>query len=130
MTYLLNFQRSRSLRVIARTSVMHYREFAKKIKEIANELGVGVILEGSTRRVGNNVRITAQLIDAETEEHLWADSYDRPYIDIFEIQSDVAQKLLLQCKLNLQRKKCFNRNGTNRKYGSVGILSEGKIFLG
>jgi eukaryotic-like serine/threonine-protein kinase len=98
---LTQLAKIRDLRVIARTSVMHYQNTKKTIKEIANELGVGVILEGSTRRVGNTVRITAQLIDAETEEHLWAESYDRPYNDIFTIQSDVAQKIAsaLQIKL-------------------------------
>ena len=98
---LTQLAKIRDLKVIARTSVMQYQETKKSIKQIADELGVGVILEGSTRRVGNTVRITAQLIDAETEEHLWADSYDRPYTDIFNIQSDVAQKIAsaLQIKL-------------------------------
>ena len=98
---LTQLSKIRNLKVIARTSVMQYQETKKPIKQIASELGVGVILEGSTRRVGNTVRITAQLIDAETEEHLWADSYDRPYDDIFTVQSDVAQKIasILQIKL-------------------------------
>jgi serine/threonine protein kinase len=98
---LTQLAKIRDLKVIARTSVMHYQNTQKTIKEIANELGVGVILEGSTRRSGNMIRITAQLIDAETEEHLWADSYDRSYTDIFNIQSDVAQKIAsaLQIKL-------------------------------
>jgi non-specific serine/threonine protein kinase len=98
---LTQLAKIRDLKVIARTSVMQYQETKKPIKQIAEELGVGVILEGSTRRSGDMIRITAQLIDAETEEHLWADSYDRPYTDIFTIQSDVAQKIasVLQIKL-------------------------------
>jgi len=98
---LTQLSKIKDLRVIARTSVLQYRDTKKSIKQVANELGVRVILEGSTRRVGNTVRITAQLIDAETEEHIWADSYDRPYTDIFNIQSDVAQKIAsaLQIKL-------------------------------
>ena len=98
---LTQLSKIKELRVIARTSVMYYKNSQKKIKDIAEELGVGVVLEGSTRRVGNTVRITAQLIDAKTEEHLWAESYDRPYNDIFNIQSDVAQKIAsaLQIKL-------------------------------
>jgi non-specific serine/threonine protein kinase len=89
------------LRVIARTSVMQYQNSDKSIKEIADELGVGTVLEGSTRRSGNVIRVTAQLIDSDTEEHLWAESYDRPYNDIFAIQSEVAQEIAsaLQVKL-------------------------------
>jgi len=59
-------------------------------KEIARELGVGAVFEGSSRRRGNSIRVVAQLIAADTEEHLWADTYDRPYVDIFSIQSDIA----------------------------------------
>ena len=102
---LTQLAKIRDLKVIARTSVMHYQNTQKTIKEIANELGVGVILEGSTRRVGNTVRITAQLIDAETEEHLWADSYDRPYTDIFNIQSDVAQKIASALQIKLAKEE-------------------------
>jgi TolB-like protein len=102
---LTQLAKIRDLKVIARTSVMHYQKTQKTIKEIANELGVGVILEGSTRRVGNTVRITAQLIDAETEGHLWADSYDRPYNDIFTIQSDVAQKIASALQIKLAKEE-------------------------
>jgi hypothetical protein len=84
---------------------MQYQETKKPIKQIAKELGVGVILEGSTRRSGNMIRITAQLIDAETEEHLWADSYDRPYTDIFTIQSDVAQKIASALQIKLAKEE-------------------------
>ena len=93
------------LQVIARTSVLHYRNTQKTIKEIAGELGVGVVLEGSTRRNGNMIRITAQLIDAETEKHLWADTYDRPYNDIFAIQSDVAQKIASALQIKLAKEE-------------------------
>lgn len=102
---LTQLAKIRDLKVIARTSVMHYQNTQKTIKEIANELGVGVILEGSTRRSGNMIRITAQLIDAETEEHLWADSYDRPYTDIFTIQSDVAQKIASALQIKLAKEE-------------------------
>jgi non-specific serine/threonine protein kinase len=95
----------RDLKVIARTTMMHYQNTQQTIKEIADELGVGVILEGSTRRSGNVIRITAQLIDAETEEHLWADSYDRQYADIFAIQSDVAQKIATALQIKLAKEE-------------------------
>ncbi len=81
------------LRVIARTSVMQYKDTRKRIHDIAAELGVATILEGSVRRSGDQVRITGQLIDARTEENLWAETYDRILDDIFVIQSDVAQKI-------------------------------------
>ena len=81
------------LKVIARTSVMQYKDVRPRISEIGKELGVANILEGSVQRAGNKVRIIAQLIDVETEEHLWADTYDRELVDIFAIQSDVAKRL-------------------------------------
>ncbi|UCD38351.1 MAG: hypothetical protein JSW54_02410 [Fidelibacterota bacterium] len=81
------------LRVIARTSVMQYKDTRKRIRDIAAELGVATILEGSVRRSADQIRITGQLIDARTEEHLWAETYDRTLNDIFVIQSDVAQEI-------------------------------------
>jgi TolB-like protein len=81
------------LKVIARTSVIKYKDTDKGIKEIAKELDVSSILEGSVRRAGDKIRIVAQLIDPETEEHLWAETYDKEYADIFSIQSEVAQKI-------------------------------------
>ncbi|MEE9465047.1 MAG: tetratricopeptide repeat protein [Candidatus Neomarinimicrobiota bacterium] len=78
------------LKVIARTSVMQYKNTQKRAREIARELGVAAVLEGSVRRAGDKVRIIGQLIDAETDQHLWAETYDRDLTDIFAIQSDVA----------------------------------------
>lgn len=80
----------RSLKVISRTSVMQYKKNPKPIRQIGTELGVARVLEGSVQRYGEQVRITAQLIDAATDEHLWADSFDRPVRDIFSIQREVA----------------------------------------
>jgi len=102
---LTQLAKIRNLKVIARTSMLKYQETKKSIREIADELGVGVVLEGSTRRSGNVIRITAQLIDADTEEHLWADTYDRPYNDIFAIQSDVAQKIASALQIKLAREE-------------------------
>jgi adenylate cyclase len=81
------------LRVISRTSVMNYRGVTKPLKEIGKELEVGSVLEGSFRKAGNRVRITAQLIDVMTDEHLWAQSYDREMDDVFLIQTDVARQV-------------------------------------
>ena len=84
-----------ALKVISRTSVMVYRDTTKNISEIAEELGVETVLEGGVQQVGGNVRINAQLIDARTDEHLWAKTYDRQFSmqSIFEIQSDISQEI-------------------------------------
>ena len=81
------------LKVISRTSIMQYKNTKKSIREISEELGVASILEGSVRRQGNSVRITGQLIDTSTDEHLWADNFDRNLEDIFAIQSEVAKSI-------------------------------------
>jgi len=82
------------LRVISRTSVMRYREEnSRNLRDIGTELGVNTVLEGSVRRVGNHLRITAQLINARSDEHLWAETYDRELTDMFELQSELAQKI-------------------------------------
>ncbi len=80
----------RALKVISRTSVMPFKKREQSLREIAAKLGVATLVEGSLRRAGNRVRIVAQLIDAETDQHLWAETYDRQLTDIFAIQSDVA----------------------------------------
>ena len=91
----------RQLTVIARTSVMGYKSTTKKVKEIGKELDVGTILEGSVRKAGNRVRITAQLIDTGTEGHLWAQNYDRQLEDVFGIQSEIAEKVAGELKVRL-----------------------------
>ena len=85
--------RNIGLRVIARTSVMRYRDAPKSVKDIGRELQVGVVLEGSVRKAGNRIRITAQLIDSASEEHLWSERFDRDFTDIFEIQSEIAKNV-------------------------------------
>jgi len=76
--------------VISRTSVMQYKKTPKPIKEVSKELEAGMILEGSVRKAGSRLRVTAQMIDAVTDRHLWTESYDRDYQDVFAIQSDIA----------------------------------------
>src|SRR5438445_430257 len=82
----------KGLRVIARTSVNHYKETSKTVAQIGNELGVAFVLEGSVRKAGNKVRVGAQLIDVESQEHVGSNQYDRNLNDIFSIQSDIAKK--------------------------------------
>ena len=98
----------KSLKVISRTSVMQYKKNPKTIKEIGNELGVAVILEGSVQRNAGQVRITAQLINAFTDEHLWAESYDRPVDDIFSIQREVAIAITTVLNTKLSKKETEN----------------------
>ena len=81
------------LLVISRTSVLQYKGTTKTIREIGEELGVAAILEGSVRREGDNLRITGQLIDTDSDQHLWADTYDRKMENIFQIQTDVATRI-------------------------------------
>ncbi len=92
---LTNLSRISELKVISRTSVMSYRDTTKNLRQIGEELGVANILEGGVQRVGNTVRINVQLIDAATDEHLWAKTYDRELSteNIFAIQTEIAQSI-------------------------------------
>ncbi len=98
---LTQLSRISGLRVLSRTTMMQYKGSKKKLSEIGAELKAGVVLEGSVRRSGSRVRITAQLIDAQKDAHLWADSYDREMSDILGIQSDVAAKIAAALKVAL-----------------------------
>ena len=90
-----------ALKVISRSSVMPFKGRTQGLKEIAAILGADTVLEGSVRRAGDRVRIVAQLIDAETNQHLWAETYDRRLTDIFEIQTDVALHIAAALKAEL-----------------------------
>jgi adenylate cyclase len=90
-----------SLRVIARTSVLRYKGSFRSIREVGQDLGVGAALEGSVRKSGNRVRITVQLVDTRSEEHLWSSRYDRPLDDIFAIQDDIAGQIASSLSLHV-----------------------------
>ena len=98
---LTRLSRIRDLKVISRTSTQRFKNTAEQIPDIAKQLGVAAILEGSVRKAGDKVRVHVQLIDAENDAHLWAERYDRQLIDIFEVESDIAEKIAeaLQAKL-------------------------------
>ena len=102
-----------SLKVISRTSVMEYRDTIKRVPDIAAELGVATIVEGAVQRSGNMVRITAQLIDADTDEHLWAESYDRELTaqNLFAIQTEIATSIAdaLQATLSPEEQAALQR---------------------
>ena len=82
-----------SMKVISRTTMMRYKNSNKTLREISNELNADVILEGSVRYDSNQVRISVQLIDANTDEHIWAETYDKEFNKVFVIQSEIAQKI-------------------------------------
>jgi TolB-like protein/Tfp pilus assembly protein PilF len=98
---LTNLALIRDFRVVSRTSVMPYRTTTKSIRQIAQELGVTYILEGSVRREGNKVRVTGQLIHAGTDEHVWAQAYDRDLSDVFAIQAELSQQIAAALKTAL-----------------------------
>jgi TolB-like protein/Flp pilus assembly protein TadD len=111
---LTNLSKISDLKVISRTSVMPYRGKASNMREIGKALGVATILEGSVRRMGNRVRVNVQLINADTDEHLWAEDYDRDLTDVFAIQTDLAQQIVreLQAKLSPSEKAQIERKPT------------------
>jgi TolB-like protein/DNA-binding winged helix-turn-helix (wHTH) protein len=90
-----------SIRVISRTSVMQYKGAQKPLRQIASELGVDAVLEGSVQRSGQHVRVTAQLIDAATDQHLWARSYDRELGDVLLLQSDMAASIAQEIRAEI-----------------------------
>jgi len=103
------------LKVISRTSVMQYKTGVKRnVREIANALGVAHLVEGSVQRAGNRVRVSAQLIDARTDTHLWVERYDRPLDDVFAIQTDIAKAIAgqLQAKLSPAEKAAIEQPPT------------------
>jgi TolB-like protein/Tfp pilus assembly protein PilF len=103
------------LKVISRTSVMQYKNgVSRNLREIGEQLGVARVLEGSVQRRGGRVRVSAQLIDARTDTHLWAEHYDRPLDDVFAIQSEVAQAIAdqLNAKLSPAEKAAIKQRPT------------------
>jgi len=99
---LTQLAKAADLKVISRTSVMQYRNAAaRNLREVAQQLGVAHVLEGSVQRAVNRVRINAQLIDARTDAHVWAQSYDRDLADVFAIQSEIAQTIAGQLRAKL-----------------------------
>jgi len=90
-----------SLRVISRTSSMHFKDSDKPVPEIGRELGVDAVVEGSVLRAGNTVRVTTQLIEAATDRHLWADNFDRELTDILALYSDVTREIVNQIRVKV-----------------------------
>jgi len=110
-----DLSRISSLFVISRNSAFTYKGKAVKPPEVSRELGVQYVVEGSVRKAGDQVRITAQLIDAIQDHHLWGERYDRPLKDIFALQDEIRQKIVtaLRVKLTPEEQKRFQRAPTN-----------------
>jgi pentatricopeptide repeat protein len=112
---IAHLSKIRSLKVISRTSVMPFKKREQSLKEIGARLDAATLLDGSVRRAGSRVRIVAQLIDADTDQHLWADTYDRELTDIFAIQTDVALQIAdaLQAELSTEEKHRIRKQQTD-----------------
>jgi TolB-like protein/Tfp pilus assembly protein PilF len=119
------------LKVISRTSVMQYRNAVRRnLREIGEQLGVAHVLEGSVQRRGGRVRVSAQLIDARTDAHLWAEHYDRPLDDVFAIQSEIAKAIAdqLQAKLSPNEKKAIEQPPTT-DLAAFDLYSRAKLLI-
>jgi TolB-like protein/Tfp pilus assembly protein PilF len=127
---LTNLSKIGDLKVISRTSVMPYRATQSNAREIGKALGVGTILEGSVRRVGNRVRVNVQLINVESDQHIWAEDYDRELTDVFAIQSDLAQKIAgeLRAQLSPTEKAQIQRKPTENSEAYLAFV-EGHDLL-
>lgn len=121
-----------SLKVISRTSVQEYRGSSKNIRQIADELGVGTVLQGAVQRVGDSVRINAQLIDATTDRHLWAKSYDRQLSlqNIFNIQAEISTEIsrALRATLTIEEETRLASVPT-RDMGAYSLYTQGRENL-
>jgi TolB-like protein/class 3 adenylate cyclase/Tfp pilus assembly protein PilF len=128
LTYLAKIA---DLKVISRTSVLQYKSgVARNLREIAQQLGVANVVEGSVQRSGNRVRVNAQLIDARTDAHLWAQTYDRDLADVFAIQSEIAKAIAdqLQAKLSPNEKKAIAQPPTT-DLAAFDLYSRAKSLL-
>jgi TolB-like protein/Flp pilus assembly protein TadD len=129
---LNNLAKIADLKVISRTSVMQYKTGGKRnLRQIANELGVAHVVEGSVQRAANRVRVSAQLIDARTDMHLWVESYDRPLDDVFAIQSEIAKAIATQLKAKLSptEKAAIEQPPTTNLIAYDRYLRAEKLFL-
>src|SRR5262249_8700520 len=119
------------LKVIARTSTERYRSAPANLREIAEQLGVANVLEGSVQKAADQVRVNVQLINAATQAHLWADTYDRKLTDIFAVESDIATKIadMLQAKLTGAEQREIAARPTENS-AAYELYLRGRFFLG
>ncbi len=129
---LNNLAKIADLKVISRTSVMQYKTGVRRnLRQIANELGVAHVIEGSVQRAANRVRVSAQLIDAKSDTHLWVNTYDRPLDDVFAIQSEIAKAIAaqLEAKLSPTEKAAIEQPPTTNLIAYDRYLRAEKLFL-
>jgi adenylate cyclase len=123
-----------SLFVISRNSAFTYKGKAVKLPEVSRELGVRYVVEGSVRKAGDQVRITAQLVDATQDQHLWSERYDRPLTELFALQDEIRRKIVfaLKVKLTPEEQERFQRAPTNNleayDFYLRGMESRGRAF--
>ena len=116
---LSSLARIADLKVISRTSVQQYRTGTRNLREIGEALGVAHVLEGTVRRSGNRVRVNAQLINARSDAHIWAETFDRELTDLFAIQSELAERIVRALQANLSPQE------TSRPAGAADARSSG-----
>src|SRR5207249_7836100 len=98
---LMRLSKIADLKVISRTSTQHYKSAPENLREIARELGVAHIVEGSVQKSGDTVRVNVQLIRAANDSHLWGDTFDRKLTDIFSVESEVAKAIADQLRAHI-----------------------------
>jgi len=128
---LTNLAKVADLKVISRTSVMQYKNsIQRNLREVGKALGVAHILEGTVQRAGGRVRVSAQLIDARTDAHLWAESYDREIADVFAIENELAEQIVsqLKSKLSPQEKAAIERKPT-ADLAAYDLYTRAKILI-
>src|SRR5947208_1772506 len=127
---LVRLAKIADLKVISRTSTRHYKSAPENLREIGQELRVAHLLEGSVQRAANRVRVNAQLIDARTDAHLWAQTYDRDLADVFAIQGEIAKAIAeqLQAKLSPNEKKAIEQPPTT-DLAAFDLYSRAKSLL-
>jgi len=127
---LVRLAKIADLKVISRTSTQHYKSAPENLRKVGKELGVAHLLEGSVQRTANRVRVNAQLIDARTDAHLWAQTYDRDLADVFAIQSEIAKAIAeqLQAKLSPNEKKAIEQPPTT-DLAAFDLYSRAKSLL-
>ena len=128
---LTDLARIADLKVISRISVMQYKSgIARNLREIGQQLGVAHVVEGSVQRSGNRVRVNAQLVDARTDRHLWAQTYDRDLADVFAIQSEVAEQIVSQLKTSLSpREKAAIEEKPTADLAAYDLYIRAKILI-
>jgi len=126
---ITDLSKIRDLFVIARNSSFSYRNSPKNLVEIGRELGVGHVLEGSVRKAGSRIRINAQLVDASSGGHIWAERYDSDLQDIFALQDEIAAKIISALQVNLTQSKNPDRSTYSVEAYELSLKGRAKFFM-